>query len=78
MVFFRLQQCGLTPVVVLDGAHDTTGVKKATVVKRARDQVKKAVEAADGRGRGTVYPIFGVGEFPSLNELFLSVKKTNF
>lgn len=46
----------------MDGAHDVSNSKKATVLKRAQDQIRNAMDCSWGSGKIKVYPLLGKGE----------------
>jgi len=59
----KLAACGLSSHVVLDGAYDTSAVKRSTVLKRMRDQARTATAKAKANhhDKMLVMPIFAKG-----------------
>ena len=70
--------------MVVDGAHDPTGIKMNTVIKRAKDQVRGAMTAGDpnfkrGQNKSGTIPIFGQEVFhQALRDADVSLVQSNF
>ena len=72
------------PLVVVDGAHDPSGLKMNTVIKRAKDQVRGAMAAGDpnfkrGQCKSGTIPVFGQEVFhQALRDANVSLVQSNF
>lgn len=53
-----LRTCGVTPYVVVDGGSDFTNRKNETVLKRAEDATKRALQAAVNGSKEDILPQF--------------------
>jgi hypothetical protein len=60
----KLASCGISSHVVLDGAYDTSEVKRGTVMRRLKDQVRSATATAKANhhDKVTVMPLFAKGK----------------
>lgn len=52
----------MSALVVMDGAHDPSGVKRDTVLQRVRDKIRSGVDATWWDSRIKLLPIFGKGQ----------------
>ena len=72
------------PLVIVDGAHDPSGLKMNTVIKRAKDQVRGAMAAGDpnfkrGQCKSGTIPVFGQEVFhQALRDADVSLVQSNF
>ena len=78
--FARLKRCGITPVIVMDGAFDKDNRKIPTVISRVTEHTKRAVVCNPvTQSRNRVFPIFAQEVFiDALRALDIEVHQSSF
>ncbi|TRY62737.1 hypothetical protein TCAL_00812 [Tigriopus californicus] len=78
--FLTMRECGIQPIVIMDGAYEPSGIKRATVLKRMRDKARLAVQTNTGnQNRIRVLPLFALDVFlGALKDLDVEVIQTEF